>query len=176
MTGLPSFGMIGATLAATPGTASAFWHALLSHLPALILLGFVLLLLASALYVHFRGKVRHKFGRQLTDHSTFMAPYNALIYLFSGVANKPILDKQEFPDMAALRDNWQTIRDEALRLYEAGHIRKSDNHSDLAFNTFFKRGWKRFYLKWYDDMMPSARELCPKTDELVLSIPSVNDA
>ena len=31
--------------------------------------------LASALYVHFRGKVRHKFARQLTDHSTFMAPY-----------------------------------------------------------------------------------------------------
>jgi len=168
MTGFPSFGTIGA--------AGTFWHTLLGRLPVLILLGLVLLLVASAVYVHFRGKVRHKFARQLTDHSTFMAPYNALIYLFSGVANKPILDKQDFPDMKVLRDNWETIRDEALRLYDAGHIRKSENHSDLAFNTFFKRGWKRFYLKWYDDMMPSAKELCPKTVELVRSIPSVNAA
>ena len=34
---------------------------------------------SAALYVHFRGKVRHSFTRQLTDHSTFMAPYNALV-------------------------------------------------------------------------------------------------
>jgi beta-hydroxylase len=75
-----------------------------------------------------------------------------------------------------LKDNWETIRDEAMRLYEAGHIKKSENLNDLAFNTFFKRGWKRFYLKWYGDTFPSAAELCPKTVELVKSIPSVNAA
>ena len=31
--------------------------------------------LAWALYVHSRGRVRHRFHRQLTDHSTFVAPY-----------------------------------------------------------------------------------------------------
>jgi beta-hydroxylase len=37
-------------------------------------------LVASASYVHFRGRVRHSFLRQLTDHSTFFAPVNALVY------------------------------------------------------------------------------------------------
>ena len=47
------------------------------------------LLLSSALFVHYRGRVRLKFLRQLTDHSTFTAPYNALVYLFSAVPNRP---------------------------------------------------------------------------------------
>ena len=132
--------------------------------------------LASALYVHFRGRVRHKFTRQLTDHSTFMAPYNAMIYLFSAVPNKPVLDVKQFPDLDPLQQNWETIRDEARRLYEGGHIQISKSYNDLAFNTFFKRGWKRFYLKWYGDFFPSALDLCPRTVELVKSIPSVNAA
>jgi len=36
----------------------------------------------SAVFVHFRGKVRHKFSRQLRDHSTFLAPYNAFVYFY----------------------------------------------------------------------------------------------
>ena len=132
--------------------------------------------LASALYVHFRGRVRHRFARQLTDHSTFMAPYNSLIYLFSAVPNTPVLDAKDFLEMEKLRENWQTIRDEARQLYEGGHIQISKSYNDLAFNTFFKRGWKRFYLKWYGDIFPSARDLCPRTVELVRSIPSINAA
>lgn len=132
--------------------------------------------LASALYVHFRGKVRHKFARQLTDHSTFMAPYNALIYLFSAVKNTPSVDPKQFSELDVLQRNWETIRDEARKLYEGGHIQMSKNYNDLAFNTFFKRGWKRFYLKWYGDIFPSARDLCPRTVELVQSIPTINAA
>ena len=132
--------------------------------------------LASALYVHFRGKVRHKFTRQLSDHSTFMAPYNALIYLFSAVANKPILNVKDFPELDPLQQNWETIREEARKLYEGGHIQISKSYNDLAFNTFFKRGWKRFYLKWYGDFFPSAMDLCPRTVDLVKSIPSINAA
>ncbi|MDB5292591.1 MAG: lipid hydroxylase LpxO [Phycisphaerales bacterium] len=140
--------------------------------------GYVLLggYLGSAAFVHFRGKVRHKFRRQLADHSTFMAPYNGFVYLFSKVPNKPILERNDFPELDVLKQNWEVIRDEAKRLYEEGHIKKSETNSDLAFNTFFKRGWKRFYLKWYDDVLPSAADLCPKTVEMVRSIPSVNAA
>jgi beta-hydroxylase len=43
------------------------------------------LFLLSVLYVHFRGRVRHKFHRQLVDHSAFLAPYNVLMYFFSAV-------------------------------------------------------------------------------------------
>jgi beta-hydroxylase len=142
-----------------------------------ILIGFVLVVWGgSACFVHFRGKKRHKFQRQLTDHSTFMAPYNCLIYFFSAIKNRPFLDVDDFPELKVLRDNWETIRDEAQRLYEAGHIVSAEKRNDLAFNSFFKRGWRRFYLKWYDDFLPSAKEICPKTVELVQSIPSVHAA
>src|SRR6185437_16595896 len=46
------------------------------------------LFIASAVYVHYRGRVRHGFFRQLTDHSSLMAPYNTLMYLFSAVPNR----------------------------------------------------------------------------------------
>ena len=136
----------------------------------------LLAFLACALHVHYRGQDRLEFRRQVTDHSTFLAPYNCLVYLFSGVATKPILDVEDFPELRPLRNHWETIREEAQRLYVGGHMRASDRHDDLGFNTFFRRGWKRFYLEWYGEPLPSARELCPRTVELVRSIPSVHGA
>jgi len=46
-------------------------------------------LAASTIYVHFRGKQRLRFARQLGDHSTYLAPYNVLMYAGSAVPNKP---------------------------------------------------------------------------------------
>src|SRR5512132_1514735 len=131
---------------------------------------------ASALYVHLRGRVRHKLTKQLADHSTIMAPYNTLMYLFSAVPAKPILHPRQLPELAVLRDNWQTIRDEALSLLDEGHIRAATGHNDLGFNSFFKNGWKRFYVKWYGEPLPSAQAACPKTVALVESLPTVNAA
>ncbi len=132
--------------------------------------------MASACYVHFRGRVRHKFLRQLTDHSTFTAPYNAFVYLFSAVPNRPILDRERFGELDLLSEHWEAIRDEARALYEGGHIKRADWYNDLAFNSFYKRGWKRFYFKWYGDFLPSARKLCPKTVELLERIPTIHAA
>lgn len=137
----------------------------------------VLALLAGcASYIHFRGRVRHGFVRQLTDLSTFLAPYNMLVTMFSGLPRRPIQDVSDFPEMALLRENWQTLREEAERLEEGGNIRPAAKHNDVAFNTFFRRGWTRFYVKWYGDPLPSAEELSPKTVALVQSIPAVNAA
>ena len=132
--------------------------------------------IASAVYVHYRGRVRHGLLRHLTDHSSLMAPYNALMYLFSAVRNRPFVDVSRFPELSPLRDNWQTIREEAVQLFDEGHIRAAAKYNDLGFNSFFRTGWKRFYVKWYDEPLPSAKALCPRTVELVQSIPSVNAA
>ena len=132
--------------------------------------------LASALFVHYRGSVRIRFYRQITDHSTFMAPYNALMYFFSAVPNRPFLDVAQFPDLKPVTDNWQMLRDEALQLFDEGYIRGTAKYNDLGFNSFFRRGWKRFYVKWYDKPLPSAAALCPKTVALVQSIPAINGA
>ena len=73
--------------------------------------------IASATYIHQRGRVKLPFFRQLTDHSTFIAPINCFMYAFSAVPNRPILDLADFPDLKPLQDNWQIIREEALALY-----------------------------------------------------------
>ena len=126
--------------------------------------------------VHFRGKVRLRFLRQLGDQSTFMGPINCLMYLFSKVPNKPYQDLNAFPELKVFRDHWQIIREEGLKLMEMGAIKGSNQHDDAGFNTFFKRGWKRFYLKWYDSAHPSAKELCPQTVGFLENMPSVKAA
>src|SRR5262249_12107731 len=131
---------------------------------------------ASVLAIHYRGKVRLGFGRQLTDHSTIMAPYNVLMYMFSAVPNKPVLPVSVVPDLAKLRENWQMIREEAIALFDEGRIKASEGYNDWGFNSFFRTGWKRFYLKWYDDSLPSAKRLCPKTVALLESIPTIKGA
>ena len=132
---------------------------------------------ACALYVHFRGRVRHKFLRQITDHSTFMAPINILMYAFSRVPTTPFLAPADFPELESLRSNWQTIRDEAIALAKASRIKASDQYNDAGFHSFFRTGWKRFYLKWYDEAPhPSALRSCPKTLELLRAAPHIKAA
>ena len=132
--------------------------------------------LGSVLYVHLRGKVRFSFVRQLFNHSSLLAPYNALMYLFSAVPPKPLLSERDLPGLSQLSANWQMMRDEALKLYDEGYIRGALHNNDIGFNSFFKRGWKRFYLKWYDQPLSSAQTLCPRTVELLNRIPAVKGA
>ncbi|MFO1396812.1 MAG: aspartyl/asparaginyl beta-hydroxylase domain-containing protein [Burkholderiales bacterium] len=129
-----------------------------------------------ALWVHTRGRERHRFHRQLTDHSTVIAPFNAIMYGYSAVPNQPFVDVAAFPELKPLQDNWKMIRDEALGLFDEGHIRAAATYNDLGFNSFFRRGWKRFYLKWYDVPQKSALALCPRTVALLESIPTINGA
>ena len=133
-------------------------------------------LAASTIYVHFRGKQRLRLARQLGDHSTYLAPYNVLMYAGSAVPNKPVIPVEQFPELVKLSENWETIREEAVRLFDEGFIGAAAKNNDWGFYSFFKSGWKRFYLKWYDDFLPSARTLCPKTVELLNSIPTVHGA
>ncbi len=157
------------------GATVARGRTMLKQLLAPQLVG-VYILVASTLYVHFRGKERLRFARQLGDHSTYLAPYNVLMYAGSAVPNQPVIPVASFPELNKLSENWETIRDEAVRLFDEGFIRAAAKNNDWGFYSFFKSGWKRFYLKWYDDFLPSARTLCPKTVELLNSIPSVHGA
>lgn len=136
----------------------------------------VFLFASSTLYTHFRGKKRLKFIRQLVNHSTFMAPINVFMYLFSKVPTTPFLNRQLFPELDLLKDNWQVIREEARELLKQGEVKGTENSDDLGFNSFFKRGWKRFYLKWYRHELASAQALCPQTMALIRQVPSINAA
>jgi beta-hydroxylase len=133
--------------------------------------------LSSVIFVHFRGKVRMPFFRQLFDHSSIMAPLNILMYLFSKVpTNTAYLPTSTFSDLKILEDNWEIIRDEAQALSDMEKIRAAEKNDDAGFNSFFKSGWKRFYLKWYGANHPSAEQFCPKTVALLRRTPSVKAA
>ena len=136
----------------------------------------IALFIASAMYVHYRGRVRHKFWRQASDHSTIMAPINSFMYLFSSVPTTPYIDVARFPALEILKEHWQEIRDEGVELMRIGQVKASDQYNDIGFNSFFKSGWKRFYLKWYDESHPSAQTLCPKTVALLRQLPQVKAA
>jgi beta-hydroxylase len=132
--------------------------------------------IVAVAYTQLRGKVRLKFFRQLFNHSTFIAPLNLLMYMFSGVPNKPFYDPKDFPELNVLRENWQVMRAEAEQLVKLGYIKAAEHNNDMGFNSFFKRGWKRFYIKWYKGFVPSAAALCPQTIKLLEGIPSIHGA
>jgi beta-hydroxylase len=136
----------------------------------------LLLFAASAGAVQLRGRTRLGFRRQLGDHSTITAPYNLLVYLHSRVPNQAFLDLGRFPDLHGLADHWAVFREEALRLATEARIGVSTADNDIGFHTFFRRGWKRFYLMWYGEPLPSARTCCPRTLALLAEVPAIRGA
>lgn len=136
----------------------------------------VSLYLLSIFHIHFRGRVRLPIMRQLFDHSSFMAPINLFMHAFSRVPSTPFFPVAQFRELAPLQQNWEVIRAEALNLLALQKIKAAEKNDDAGFNSFFKNGWKRFYLKWYDASHPSAERFCPQTVALLRGIPCVKAA
>jgi beta-hydroxylase len=134
-----------------------------------------LVFLASALFIHFRGRDRFDLMRAL-DFTVLLAPINALMYVFSRVPRGAYIDQRAFPELAPLREHWQEIRDEAVRLNDEGAIRAATGYNDIGFNSFFRTGWTRFYLTWYGRDMATAEQWCPRTMALLRGIPSIKAA
>jgi beta-hydroxylase len=130
----------------------------------------------SVLYIHLRGKVRLPLKRQLVDHSTFMAPINAFMHLFSKAPRTPFVAVAELPELAPLQQNWRAIRGEAERLLALRKTGGAQDSTDPNLSAFLKNGSKQFFLKWYDAIHSSAQRLCPQTFALLQSIPSVKVA
>jgi len=130
----------------------------------------------AVMQMHYRGKVRFPAMRQLLTHTNYLAPYNLLMNFFSSLPNKPILNTGDIDELKVLRDNWEVMRDEALSLAEKGDIKAADGLNDAGFNSFFRTGWTRFYLKWYGDPLASAQRQCPKTLDVLKQVPSVKAA
>nr|AGU11248.1 Aspartyl/Asparaginyl beta-hydroxylase [uncultured organism] len=131
---------------------------------------------ASVLYVHLRGTVRLRPWRQLFDHSTALAPLNALMQLCSKAPRMPFVPLGAFPELAPLQQHWRTIRAEAQQLIALKRRQGATPSGDPNFDAFVSKGWKYFYLKWYDVMHDSALQLCPQTVALLQAIPAIRIA
>jgi beta-hydroxylase len=132
--------------------------------------------LVSALIVHCRGQVRFGLIRALTDFTVLLAPVNVMLYFFSQVPRSIFIETDQFPQLEILQANWCVIRDEAMSLAEQGQIQVATGYNDIGFNSFFRTGWKRFYLSWYGTEMPSALMHCPRTMSLIRQVPLIKAA
>ena len=107
----------------------------------------------------------------LTGH-WILAPYN------NWCSNNSILPSGPFPDLNTyfpehiiFENNWKLIRDEALNACKQGYASKIKN--DRFFTTIADDNWKKFYIKWYSDILPEAKILCPTLCKLLSQIPNV---
>lgn len=149
-----------------------------------ILLAMLVLTGLSFKYVYsWRGVERFNSVREYTRKGwPIFAPLNCLLYLLTKpFARSSFVDPQKIADLNVIKENWETIREEALALYSQGEFDKTTDKSnaayyDVGFRTFYKYGWSKFYLKWYGVNHASAQRLCPKTAEILAPLKSINGA
>ncbi len=148
---------------------------------------FLILFLFSATTITYvyskRGTVRYaSFSEYLRKGWPLFSPLNCLLYLFTEKrAAHPIMNLRDFPELKEIERHWQTIRDEAMALHRGQCFENLNRpgqaaHYDVGFHTFYKYGWRKFYLKWYGCQHRSALRLCPKTVEILKGIRCVNGA
>lgn len=139
---------------------------------------------AAVAYVYrWRGRRRYAgFGQYLRKSWPVFAPFNCVLYMATRrFARRPVIDAGYLDGLAVLRAHWPRIRDEALALYASGELDAtsrpgSAGYHDLGFRTFYKRGWKKFYLTWYGAPHRSAQRLCPQTLQLLAQVPGIRGA
>jgi len=115
------------------------------------------------------------FARDDSDES-FLAAMSAIVH-----------DTERRPDIISIswggpeptatgqfREDFDQLLQSAAHLGITVCAATGDN--DLGFHSFYKHGWKRFYLKWYDHPLPSADANCPRSVALLRSIPSIKGA
>lgn len=103
--------------------------------------------------------------------------FDRLIAGSSLVPNDPVLDVRDFPWTAALRADWQAIRDEAVAVALQGEAAPSlatispDHRAIAAVNM-----WKSFFLWGYGFAIEENIARCPRTAAAVRQIPGLNSA
>ena len=157
---------IALTMPSKPGTQIAT--------AMLVVLTIVLILILSCGEVmRRRGDITVGFAEQYATPSAILTPYNLWSSERSIGGDPPYPDMEaHFPDHKVLRDEWEAVRDEALRVCQEGLASKI--RGDRYFRRIADDKWKKFYLKWYGDILPEARELCPKTCALLDRLPDVH--
>ena len=110
-----------------------------------------------------------RIGKKLLPHvDQLMAP-------FSLVETEPVLDPAQFAWAAALRNDWQAIRDEALavtRIPDAVPALSniSPDHQLVAAD----QGWRSFFLIGYGARIQRNLERCPVTARALQRVPGLN--
>lgn len=102
--------------------------------------------------------------------------FDRMIASSSLVPNDPVLDVRDFPWTQILRDNWRTIRDEAIASALGNNSPSlssiSPDHRAIAPVNM----WRSFFLWGYGYCVEDNLERCPATAATVAQIPDLNSA
>ncbi|MEO0425040.1 MAG: aspartyl/asparaginyl beta-hydroxylase domain-containing protein [Pseudomonadota bacterium] len=103
-------------------------------------------------------------------------PIHWFIGLFSKVGNPPVFERDVFDWTSRLEADWEAIRDEALAVCRPEDIpplrEVSPDHSRIATD----EKWKVFFLYGYRYEIEENTARCPRTSELVRSVPGLISA
>ena len=103
--------------------------------------------------------------------------FDRLIASSSLISNAPVLNVREFDWTAALRSDWQAIRDEAMAVALRGHAAPSLATISPDHRAIAEVGkWRSFFLWGYGYRIDDNLARCPRTAAAVARIPGLNSA
>ena len=103
--------------------------------------------------------------------------FDRMIQRWSLVSNDPVLDVRDFAWTAMLRNHWQVIRDEAVRVALQGDAAPSLATISPDHRAIAEVGkWRSYFLWGYGFPITENLERCPETAKLVAGIPGLNSA
>lgn len=83
----------------------------------------------------------------------------------------PFLPNKFFPQVKALVDNYQIIKEEVQNLREKGLFAPIKGDLFFSKKIAIDDKWKKFYVKWLSkDFEPVALQHCPKTCQIVKNV------
>jgi beta-hydroxylase len=143
-----------------------------------VLVGIGFAYLLSFSYFYWRCSDHLAFKKYLSNHALFLSPLNFVFTFFSrGAGRKPVLDPSIVPGLELVRQNYDLIRDEAKALLDAGIFQRPPADDEPGYNSFEKRGWRRYPIKWYSrSCRPSAVSACPQTCSVLERAPAIRSA
>jgi len=112
------------------------------------------------------AECRHQLGMNIMS-----APLNVYFEKQSEDPTTPIVDMSHHPELIHdFESNWQTIRDEGLRMTSEMNSVKND----LFFSNISKDdAWRKMYLKWYGEIDTLMVEKCPTTCAILAKHPKI---
>lgn len=89
----------------------------------------------------------------------------------SSIDKSPFISLDQIPATSILLKNCNVIKDEVKNLMKLGMFKPIQGDQFFDKSIAIDNKWKRFYIKWFTSGCNSlAKELCPKTCEIVSSL------
>ena len=76
-----------------------------------------------------------------------------------------------FPEHYKIQEKWKEIKLEAIQTRQKGYV--SNIKGDKFFKNIADDNWKKFYIKWYGNILPEARKMCPTICNILDKLPQV---